>query len=137
MSCVNVCFVVIRLNANINVNDDLGVVHSYQHFHKHTKRTLRGRGCIAMFTFLDIINVERTFHYETHFVKNLITTTNYKNRTRNFNDCFLRMKFFYYKINLFLLYTLGMGGGGHEKCTFCTLVTMLINVNIPLQILPV
>ena len=118
MSCVNVCFVVIRLDANRNVNDGLGVVHSYQHFHKHTKRTLRGRGCKAMFTFLDIINVERTFHYETHFVKNLITTTNYKNRTRNFNDCFLRMKFFTIKSTFFCCTIWGWGEGVMKSVPF-------------------
>ena len=25
-----------------------------------------------MYTFLDVINVDRTFHYETHFVKKIL-----------------------------------------------------------------
>ena len=59
----------------------------------------------------------------------MITTTNYKNGRENFHDCFLRIKFFDYKINI-LCCTLW--GGGQEKRTFCTLVKMLINVYSPL-----
>ena len=83
-----------------------------------------------MYTFLDIINVERTFHYETHFVKKKITITNYKNERGNFHDSFLIIKFCDYKINIFVLH-FGDGGEGQKKGTFCTLVRLLINVKSP------
>ena len=54
-----------------------------------------------MYTFLDIIKVDRTFHYETHFVKKKY----YNNKLQTFD----------YKINILLLYTFGMGGGGSGK----------------------
>ena len=68
-----------------------------------------------MYTFLDIINVDRTFHYETNFVKKMITTIIYKKGCGNIHECFLRIKFFYYKINIFCCTLWGWGGGESGK----------------------
>ena len=42
------------------------------------KTYTRGERVNSNVHFLDIINVDRTFHYKTHFGKKMITTTNYK-----------------------------------------------------------
>ena len=64
-----------------------------------------------MYTFLDIINVNRTFHYENQCVKEI----DYKKGWGNVHECFLRIKFFDLLNQHFLLYTLRMGGGSEKK----------------------
>ena len=77
------------------------VVHNYQHFHKRTNTTLGGGVNSNVHFFLEIINVDRTFHCETNFVEKVITTINYKKGLENSHECFLRIIFFYDKINIF------------------------------------
>ena len=84
-----------------------------------------------MYTFLDMINVDRTFHYETHFVEmKLSTATNYKKGRGNFHECFLG-KFLTIKSTFFVVHFGDGGKGVQEKSTFCTLVKKLIIVNSP------
>ena len=80
----------------------LGVVPNYQHFHKRTNRTL-GEGVNSNVHFLDILNVDRTFHYETQemhtfctLVKMLIIVNGPINR-------FLILKVAFYRLETDLL----------------------------------
>ena len=82
-----------------------------------------------MYTFIDIINVD-TFHYETHVMKKIITTANYKKGRRNLHKCFLRISVLTIK-STFCCTLWGWGEGGQEKHTFYTLVKMLIIMNSP------
>ena len=105
----------------------LGVIHNYQHFHKHTNFTLGGRGLKTMYTFLDVIDVDRTFHFETHFVKK--NDYNYKLQER-----IRKLSWMFSEIiqSTFFVVHFGVGGAGSGKTTFCTLVKILIIVNSPL-----
>ena len=89
-----------------------------------------------MYTFLDIVNVDRTFHYETHFVRKNDCNDKLLKDEETFIMFSQNKVFFNYKINIFVVHFRdGWRGGGSGKAYLLYTCENVDNYEQPLNMI--